>query len=203
MKKLTLIFLMLLCISLAFGQRKGRGCDFQMWADSLDRLRAEAMTARTEVERYSLNDDFMNLLVLTLDEDNSFKFGWDSVKNFSVLTSPDNLFKIFTWFIYKDDFTVENFGFIQVYNDGRKKYVVYPLFDRRVVMDYPQTTVGNQNKWFGAVYYNMIPLKTKNRTYYTLLGWNGNDLFTNQKVIEVLYFKSDMTPVFGANVFKK
>lgn len=203
MKRTVLVFMAILMVSSAFGQRKGKGCDFRFWADSLDRLRVESMTARTEVERYSLNEDFTNLLELTLNEENSFKFGWDSVKNFSVLTSPDKLFKIFTWFIPKDDYTVENFGFIQVYNDGRKKYVLYPLFDRRVTMDYPKTTIGNQNKWYGAVYYNLIPMKTKNRTYYTLLGWNGNDLFTNQKVIEVLYFKQDMSPVFGANIFKK
>ena len=203
MKKWSLFLLTLLMALSVFGQRKGKGCDFEYWADSLDRLRVEAMTARTEVERYGLNDDFMNLLELTLQEDNSFKFGWDSVKNFSVLASPDKLFKIFTWFIYKDDFTVENFGFIQVYNDGRKKFEVYPLYDKRAIMDNPQTTIGNHKKWYGAVYYKMVMTKTKSKTYYTLLGWNGNDMFTNQKVIEVLYFKQDMSPVFGANVFKK
>lgn len=203
MKKVAPFLLLLWMATALFGQRKGKDYDFQYWADSLDRLRVESMTASTEVERLSLNEDFTNLLEFTLNENNSFRYGWDSVKNFSVLASPDKLFKIFTWFVPKDDFTVENFGFIQVYNEGRKKYVLYPLFDRRVTMDYPKTAIGNQNKWYGAVYYNIIPMKTKTRTYYTLLGWNGNDMFTNQKVIEVLYFKQDMSPVFGANIFKK
>lgn len=193
--------LLTLVISNSFAQKKG--FDFAERADSLDRLRMEAVTASTEVERYSLNDDFMNLLELTLNEKNSFKYEWENIKNFSVLTSPDKLFKIFTWFIPKDDQSFENFGFIQVYNENRKKYVIYPLFDKRLSMDYPRTTVGNHNKWYGAVYYSIVPLKAKNRTYYTLLGWNGNDMFTNQKIIEILYFKSDMSPVFGANVFKK
>lgn len=200
MKRILLFFLVFLATS-ASAQKKG--FDFQYWADSLDNLRVQAMSSASDVDRYSLNEDFMNLLEQTLNEKGSFKFSWESVKNFSVLTSPDKLFKIFTWFIPKDDFTVENFGFIQVYNEARKKYVLYPLFDKRATMDYPLTTVGNHNKWYGAVYYKMVPLKSKNRTYYTLLGWNGNDMFTNQKVIEVLYFKADMSPVFGANVFKK
>lgn len=199
MKRVLMILLMLSVTSL-FGQKH---FDFRFWEDSLINLRDAVMRAPTEVERYNLNEDFMNLLELTLNEKNAFKFEWDSVKNFSVLTSPDKLFKIFTWFIQKDDYTVENFGFIQVYNEGRKKYVLYPLFDKRSSIDYPRTSVGNHNKWYGAVYYKLIPLKTKTRTYYTLLGWNGNDMFTNQKVIEILYFKSDMSPVFGANVFKK
>lgn len=199
--KRIILFLLLVMATSAFAQKKGS--DFQFWADSLDHLRAEVLMAQNDIDRYSLNEDFMNLLEQTLNEKNAFKYGWDSVRNFSVLSSPDKLFKIFTWFVPKDDFTVENFGFIQVYNDARKKYVIYPLFDKRAAMDYPRTTIGNHNKWFGAVYYKIVPLKAKNRTYYTLLGWNGNDMFTNQKVIEVLYFKSDMSPVFGANVFKK
>lgn len=199
--KRIILFLLLVMATSAFAQKKG--FDFQFWADSLDHLRAEVLMAQNDIDRYSLNEDFMNLLEQTLNEKNAFKYGWDSVRNFSVLSSPDKLFKIFTWFVPKDDFTVENFGFIQVYNDARKKYVIYPLFDKRAAMDYPRTTIGNHNKWFGAVYYKIVPLKAKNRTYYTLLGWNGNDMFTNQKVIEVLYFKSDMSPVFGANVFKK
>ena len=191
---------LLLAVMSVFGQK---GFDFAFWEDSLNRLSEEMMMAPTEVERYGLNEDFMNLLEQVLNEKNAFKFNWDSTRNFSVLTSPDKLFKIFTWFVPKDDYSVENFGFVHVYNEGRKKYVLYPLYDKRYTIDYPRTCIGNHNKWYGAVYYKLIPLKTKNKTYYTLLGFNGNDMFTNQKIIEVLSFKSDMSPVFGANVFKK
>lgn len=199
MKKI-LAFLICCAIFSVYGQKK---FDFRYWEDSLIRLRTQVLATPLESDRVSLNEDFMNLLDKLLQEKGSEKFTWDSVRNFSVLISPDNLFKIFTWQVDKDDNSTENFGFIQVYNDGRKKHVVYPLYDKGDMMDYPRTTVGNMNKWYGAVYYKMVPLKTKNRTYYTLLGWNGKDLFTNEKIIEVLYFKSDMTPVFGANIFKK
>lgn len=200
MKK-RLIFIIAIFISTSATAQ--RNFDFRFWEDSLIRLRDEVISASTEVERYSLNEDFMNVLESVLREKNVFKFEWDSVKNFSILASPDKLFKIFTWFVEKDDYTVENFGFIHVYNEGRKKYIIYPLFDKRNAIDYPRTCIGNHNKWYGAVYYKIIPLKGKNKTYYTLLGWNGKDLFTNEKVIEVLYFKQDMSPAFGANVFKK
>lgn len=200
MKKITLSITAIFIVSFALAQKN---FDFRYWEDSLIHLRDKAVSAPSELERYTLNEDFMNLLESILREKNAFNFKWDSVRNFSILTSPDKLFKIFTWYIVKDDYSVENFGFIHVYNESRKKYVLYPLFDKRNAIDYPRTCIGNHNKWYGAVYYKMIPLKTKNRTYYTLLGWNGKDLFTNEKLIEVLYFKSDMTPAFGANIFKK
>lgn len=181
----------------------GKGFDFRYWEDSLISLRTITINAGTELERYQANEDFMNLLESVLNEPGSFDFAWDSVRNFSVLKAPDGKFKIFTWALERNDRVVENFGFIQVQNVSRGKYVVYPLTDKRSNIDYPQSFVGNQNNWYGAVYYKIIPLKTESRTYYTLLGFNGNNLFTNQKIIDILYFKSNGSPIFGAPVFKK
>jgi len=199
MKRFLIFFLVL---SLCFGGYSQKKIDFSFWEDSLVRMRQNVMTAKNETERMLWNEDFMNLLEYVLQEPNSFKFMWNSVKNFSVLTSPDHLFKVFTWYVEKDNYTVENYGFLQIYNENRRKYVIYPLYDQRNTMDYPDEMVTDCNRWYGAVYYNLIPVQTKNKTYYTLLGWNGNNLFTNQKVIEILHFKKDATPVFGAKIFK-
>lgn len=173
-----------------------------MWEDSLISLRDEVVNEPDETVRLALNEDFMTLLEEVLQMPNSFKHKWDSVRNFAVLTSPDDVFKIFTWYVVKNDFSIENFGFVQVYNEARKKYVLFPLYDKSGTMDYPKTSVGNHTRWYGAVYYKLVPLKEKNFTYYTLLGWNGNDIFTNQKVIEILHFNKDMMPIFGGKVFK-
>lgn len=195
------LLLLLLAVPLAgYSQIK---FNFRFWEDSLIRLRDRVMTVYDETEKMALNEDFMNLLESVLLEPNSFKFEWDSVANFSVIASPDKTFKIYTWYLLKNNLSVENFGFLQVYNDSRKKYVIYPLYDKRTHLDYAEEMIGDHNTWYGAVYYKIIPLKAKAKTYYTLLGWNGNNLFTNQKVIEVLHFKKDMTPVFGARIFKK
>ena len=200
MKRALIFIFLIINVYSGFSQKK---FDFRFWEDSLINLRFQAMSASTELERLALNEDFMNLLESIIWEPNSFRFPWDSVKNFSVVVSPDNLFKLYTWHIEKEDFTVENFGFLQIYNDNRKKYVIYPLYDKRNTIDYPETMIGDHNQWYGAVYYKIIPLEAKNKTYYTLLGWNGNDLFSNQKIIEILSFKNDKSPVFGARIFKK
>lgn len=199
MKKI--LFLILLTVHFCgFSQKK---FDFRFWEDSLIHLRDAVMQNPNELERFALNEDFMNLLEWVLEEPNAFKFTWDSVRNFSVTTSPDKFFKLYTWYVTKDNLSVENFGFLQLYNDSRKKYVLYPLYDKRNMMDYPGDVIGDHNAWYGAVYYDIIPLQTKNRTYYTLLGWNGNNLFSNQKIIEILHFKKNLSPVFGAKIFRK
>ncbi len=199
MKKIICYIILSMLFTFSYGQKKS---EFQVWEDSLIHLRDQVMAEPDETTRLALNEDFMTLLEEVLQMPNSFKHTWDSVQNFSVLASPDNVFKIFTWYVLKKDFSIENFGFIQVYNEKRKKYVLFPLYDKRSTLNYPKTVVGNHNRWFGAVYYKLIPIKNKDFTYYTLLGWNGNNLFTNQKVIEVLHFNKETTPVFGARIFK-
>jgi hypothetical protein len=56
--------------------------------------------------------------------------------------------------------------------------------------------------WFGALYYEIIPLKSRGRTYYTLLGWDGNHPQVNRKLIEVLHFKGGDSPAFGHYLFR-
>ncbi|MDY6347482.1 MAG: hypothetical protein SPL42_03475 [Bacteroidales bacterium] len=199
MKRILTILVLQSAFFFVFPQKNP---DFRALEDSLVALRDRVMTVPDEETRISLNEDFMTMLEGVLNMPNSFRHSWDSARNFSVLTSPDNNFKIFTWHIVKDDLETENFGFVHVYNEGRKKYVLYPLYDKRGAIDYPKTLVGNHNRWYGAVYYRIIPVKAKNTTYYTLLGWNGNDIFTNQKIIEILHFNKEMTPIFGGRVFK-
>ena len=96
MKRIVIFVVMLSWFSV-FGQKN---FDFRYWEDSLIRLREQVLTAPTEVDRLGYNVDFMNVLERVLREKNAQKFTWDSVRNFSVLASPDNLFKIFTWQVY-------------------------------------------------------------------------------------------------------
>lgn len=192
-------------VTISFSGVCQKNFDFHFWEDSLANLRQRVLYSPTEEERLSLNEDFMTLLESILLEKNAFKFKWDSTKNFSVVASPDNLFKIFTWYVLKDDYTYENFGFIHLYNEHRKKYVIYPLYDKRATIAYPNTTISDHNNWYGAVYYKIIPLESKDKTYYTLLGWNGNNIFTNEKIIDVLQLnlKSNKPIKFGAKIFSK
>ncbi len=202
MRKKVILFCIICLPMCCFSQRK---VDFRFWEDSLVTLRQEVINERDEDTRLSLNQDFMNVLESVLMHENSLDFAWDSVSNFSALTSPDQFFKIFTWAVIHDDYTYENFGFIQFYNKYRKKVIVLPLYDKQLALSYPKTMVADHNMWYGAVYYKIVPISNKDKTYYTLLGHNGKDLFHQEKIIEVLEFRLKSTrPVyFGARIFSK
>ncbi len=58
------------------------------------------------------------------------------------------------------------------------------------------------NNWYGALYTNIIEIEGSMKTYYTLLGWNGGNIFSQQKLIEIITVNKKGIPSFGANIFR-
>jgi hypothetical protein len=80
----------------------------------------------------------------------------------------------------------------------KESYEFFRLMDRSATVKNPETFIGNPDKWFGMLYTELIECDG----YYTLIGWDGNDKLTQRKFVDVLYFRSNGTPVFGKDVFK-
>ena len=78
------------------------------------------------------------------------------------------------------------------------------MFDKGDEIIEPETQKLSDSTWLGAVYYDLIETQYDKRTYYVLLGWDGNDMFSRKRVIEPITFKGNSgKPVFGQNVFYK
>lgn len=125
------------------------------------------------------------------------------MKRLGVVMAPDHKFRIFTWNVYLSNGTNRFFGIIQMAPEKNGHCKIFQLNDisfslkdkdRYVTLYAPQ--------WFGSLYYQIIKCKIKKKEIYTLLALRFNDLFTNQKVIETLYFDENGYPVFGFPVFE-
>lgn len=199
MRRLLAVFLGLLfiCTSL-YGQRKET---FRAFEDSITHLHREILNERNATLRYQKNERLLKLFEEALKLRNSINYGFDSVKTISILTSPDKKVRIITWFLIDDNGTHEHYGFLQAYNSEKGKYVVYPLTDCWMKITNPTTQVLNPSVWFGALYTQLIQTKDDDKTYYTLLGWNGGNVFSQFRVIEVLTINHNK-PVFGATIFR-
>ena len=68
--------------------------------------------------------------------------------------------------------------------------------------DIPENDVLKSDEWYGCLYYAVIVKTKRKKTYYTLLGWDGNNNIIARKIIDVLIFKPNNEPVLGASVFK-
>jgi hypothetical protein len=170
------------------------------YQDSLLRLNREIYSAGNNQQRFAKNAAFVKTLVTVLKAPNSFSFQFDSLQSVSQVVSPDQSFKVYSWFVPTDDGAYRFFGSIQMHTaDGSLK--LFPLIDD--TENFKDTNaVTNNKKWFGSRYYEIIPIKNPGKpTCYALLGWKGNTSKTSKKVIEILSFENDQ-PVFGKAIIE-
>ncbi len=203
MKKIGFTFLLICALPLMlFAQHSdesGGHAQLKMYEDSLSHLGKKIINNPEEMERKNANYQFIKTLVSALKISNSFLYPFDSVKTIKILNSPDNRFRIITWFVANDDNSYRFYGAIQMNTGGKLK--LYPLNDYSPMMPAPQDSVGDNTKWFGAQYYDIIRVNGE-KQYYTLLGWKGYTDKATKKVIEILSFNKNDQPVFGASVFE-
>ena len=72
-----------------------------------------------------------------------------------------------------------------------------PLLDYSEFTAKPEDSVRTRDRWIGAVYYNMIKTSHNGKNYYTLFGFDDNQVRSNKKWIDVLTFDSRNMPQFG------
>ncbi|MFT3911924.1 MAG: hypothetical protein QM737_21040 [Ferruginibacter sp.] len=195
----TILFF-LLSIS-SFAQRISRP-DYQQIQTSEDTLKTHAwkiITAINVKDRFKADSIFTRGFVRTLKTKNSFYYTFDSLQTISQLYAPDSTFRIFTWQLQINDNLYRQHGAIQMRTaDGAMK--LFPLIDKSDVTQNIEDTVGNNYGWMGAVYYKIIQTQSAGQNYYTLIGFDADNIRSDRKIIEVLSFVND-EPVFGGHYF--
>jgi hypothetical protein len=167
--------------------------------DSLKSLSLRIIQGRTAGERFAADSEFTKMFVRALKNKNSFHYSFDSLLTISKLSPADSSFKIYTWQMVINDNVVRQHGAIQMRtNDGSLK--LFPLIDKSDITLNMSDTIGNNFGWIGAVYYKIIQTIAGSKNYYTLLGYDENNIRSNKKIIEILSFENDQ-PIFGGNYF--
>ncbi len=116
------------------------------------------------------------------------------------VAAPDGAFDLFTWNLPRSDGHHDFEGFLLVRTSSGQ--VLYELRDMTGKLPSPEVPELGPERWYGALYYEVVPVKKGGRTYYTLLGWKGYSSAETRKVIEILSFRNDK-PRFGAPLFGK
>ncbi|MEP6949765.1 MAG: hypothetical protein ABI863_10845 [Ginsengibacter sp.] len=167
--------------------------------DSLKALSLAIIQGRTDEARFNADSQFTKILVRSLKIKNSFYYPFDSLITISKLVPEDSSFKIFTWQMVVNDNVTRQHGAIQMKTpDG--SLLLFPLIDKSAVTIDKEDTVGNNFGWIGAVYYKLVEKHAFGKNYYTLLGYDENNISSNKKIIEILTFNNDQ-PVFGGSYF--
>lgn len=164
--------------------------------DSLKRLAKNLIVDSLTAGRMRNDSLFVRTLVRALQVKNSFYYPFDSVQGISKLYAPDSTFRIFSWSLSYDDFYSRQRAAIQFKTpDGSLKLV--PLRDFSEFTANPTDSIRTKDTWIGAVYYNIIKTQYNGKPYYTLFGFDDNNVRSNKKWIDVLSFDTRNLPVFG------
>jgi hypothetical protein len=173
--------------------------ELQKKEDSMKVFALQLIQGRNAEDRFNADSQFTKMFVRALKIKGSFDYPFDSLITISKLTPKDSTFKIFSWQLVISDDVVRQHGAIQMKTaDGSLK--LFPLIDRTDGTKNIADTIANNLAWIGAVYYKIIEKKAFGNNYYTLLGYDENNLNSNRKIIEVLTFK-DGQPTFGGSFF--
>ena len=201
MKKPFLLFLFICSSICIFAQRIKNGDETLLHKkeDSLKTHSLKLIQGVSAESRFNADSIFTKMFVRALVTKNSFYYPFDSLETISKLYSPDSSFRIFTWQMVINENIVRQHGAIQM-NTKNGDLKLYPLIDKSDITVNIADTFANNKGWIGAVYYKLIQTNNGNQNYYTLLGYDENNIRSNRKIIEVLNFNNG-EPVFGGPVF--
>ena len=182
MRKFTATFLFIQLLHFcAIAQTTNRPSELDLTL-RLKTLRANSLQAENDKEIASYNQEFRNEVKKAIELELDFEN--DSIPSFGHVKSPDKQFEIYTWNILKEFSEYEYYAFIKF-----KKGEVIELIDQSKMLLSPEFKITKTDNWFGALYYEIIPVKNKEKErYYVLLGCDGNTGSSLKKVIDVLYF---------------
>ena len=168
--------------------------------DSMKAYSRSIIMEKTALQRFTADSVFIRMLVRALKTPHSFDYPFDSLETISRIYSPDSTFRLFSWQFARDENYFRQRGAIQMKTaDGSLK--LYPLLDMSDFTTSPQDSTRTGQNWIGAIYYGIVMKTFNNKNYYTLLGYDDNNMRTTKKWIEVLSFDNQGRPVFGGPFF--
>lgn len=192
-----LLFLLILFFSVSLRSQTGIISDdsLTVWAASFLDINVD------DSQKMADNARFVQRMEELLRESNSMEIPFTDLKNISVMTAPDGSFRLFTWLVLTRN-GYQPQGVLQVKQKKKTSFKIYPLNHTDADQKSVKYRTLSPDKWYGAVYYEMIPIRFKGDSYYVLIGFNGNDGLSHKKVLDVLSF-SGTSPRFGLAVFEE
>ena len=168
---------------------------------ALVKLLDAVRTANNDKVRNEHNESFKVLLTQTLKDKAAFDYDFSKLE-MCTQKAPDNSFRLFNWNVANDNYTHQYYCFVAFKNPKTKEMQVEQLRDRTNEISKVETRQLYGTHWYGALYYEIIPVKKGKSKFYTLLGWKGHDKLTTQKVIDVISISSKGIIKLGAPIFK-
>lgn len=202
MQRFLLITILTLSNFVCFSQKNKEVPFVLPNVDSLRYYSNVMYNGENDILKYEANERFKSLLMSNLQNKDSHTWNFDTIQILSVQSAKDLSFRIFTWCMPLNSGKFEHFGYLMLYSKKSGTYNIEELDDVSGKIEFPEKESLKNNKWYGAVYYQIIENRYHGDKFYTLIGWNGWNSLTQKKIIDIIYFNSRGDAVFGKNVFR-
>lgn len=172
-----------------------------VYETKLQKKFTELVSVLSNERRQEVNNGITSLMVEALELPGSFEYPFDSLAYMGKVVSPDSLLCIYTWNVPMAGEGNLYSGILQFRDTtGLTQDIIVLEHQNNNDEDF-ETGEYNASGWYGALYYQIVPVGKYGGTAYTLIGLDQNDYYTNRKVIDLLIRRNgDVT--FGAPVFR-
>ena len=191
------LFLILLFIkgSLLFAQ------DLSSHENQLVTLLDAIRNSKTDLEKEEANTLFKAKLYQVIQLPGAMDYPFSNLRSIGTVKSPDNYFRFFNWNIEQEDLTQKYYCYILRYDDRKKENSIIELIDNSMMMPQQPDDYLDENNWYGALYYKIIPFKKSGKTIYTLLGYDANNSTSHTKLVDAISFTTSHVRL-GSPIFK-
>lgn len=163
----------------------------------LTQLRASVDDETKIAENKKLKSEMLRVLKMPA----SYLYPFEKLTTIGFVPSPDGKFRFVNWNVEMTDLSQEYVCFLQHFDYRKKTQIVTEFLDKSNVLPPKTDDVLDANKWYGALYYRVIPVQKSGKTVYTLLAWDGNNAMSTVKIIDAMVFQGNM-PKLGVSFFK-
>jgi hypothetical protein len=168
---------------------------------TLDSLFSRLAKSRDDIVRNRINDSIITIIDGYALSDSVFEHNFTNLRYLGQITADDDNLKIITWNLILNDRTNSYYCYIIHRGEKGEKNILYKLIGKNSPDPILTNTEYTEKNWYGALYYDIRPVKIKKELIYVLLGVDFGNNPNNRKIIDVMSF-TDKGLVFGRKWFQ-
>lgn len=167
----------------------------------LEKLYGRLVADFDDSDRLRINDSIRLIIDSYVASDTVFNHRFTNLRYLGQITSPDSLLKIITWNLVLRSSPSRYFCYFIRKPESGKENRVYRLTATYREEPVMTDTIYTESDWYGALYYDIKPYKTSDKSCWVLLGIDYGNSFISRKIIDVLSFTPENLIIFGRKWF--
>ena len=181
------VYILLLIPSLCFSKEIEVDTFLVRKEIELANLLRKLRQAKTKNDIEMANISFTQSLNEALVAPGILEYPFDSLNTMSTIKSPDGAFRLFNWNIEDENQKHSHFCYL-VRKKGSKNQII-PFKEDKFTLGPTPDGMLTPNRWYGALYYNIVPVAIGRKKYYTMFAYDGATRSSNKKILDVFWFK--------------